>query len=147
MGIIRYDMTIGALRLKIRTLERASIPRESAAARREAVCVFGEVPTSAPEYSAPEYDEDGRLYAFRFPRSTPERVVIDRDRLFEYARRRRPTADGGPIRLLPDIEVRRFVRDLKNSADFFTGVRELQTHPDVELATARRESSLVRLRR
>ena len=135
-------MTIGALRLKIRTFERGSIPRDSAAARREAVCVIGEVRTSAPEY-----DEDGRLYAFRFPRSAPERVVIDRDRLFEYARRRRPTADGGPIRLLPDIEVRRFVRDLKNSADFYTGVRELQTHPDVELATARHESTLVRLRR
>jgi len=79
-----------------------------------------------------EYDEDGRRYAFRFPPRQPQPVVIDRDRLFEYARRRRHSADGQrPLPLLPDAGVRRFLRDLRNSADFYTSVRELQTHPDV----------------
>jgi hypothetical protein len=79
-----------------------------------------------------EYDEDGRRYAFRFPPRRPQPVVIDRDRLFEYVRRRRPAADGHrPLPLLPDADVRRYVRDLRNRADFYTSVRELQTHPDV----------------
>ena len=101
----------------------------------------------AARTGAPEYDEDGRLYAFRFPRWNPAPVAIDRDRLFDYARRRRPTADGRWVRLLPDVEVRRFVRDLKNSADFYTDVRELQTHADVELSSGTSGSNLVRLRR
>jgi hypothetical protein len=58
---------------------------------------------------------------------------MDRNRLFEYLRRRRPTVDGHAIPLLPDMRTRAFRRDLKNRADFFTDVRELQTHPEVEL--------------
>ncbi|MBV8489469.1 MAG: hypothetical protein JO199_02990 [Candidatus Eremiobacteraeota bacterium] len=80
----------------------------------------------------PEFDEEGRLYAFRFPKRKPEPVVIDRDRLFDYKRRRRHTADGRSVPVLPDVGVRRFLRDLRNRADFFTGVRDLQTHAEVE---------------
>lgn len=97
--------------------------------------------TPAPQSTPPplalapepiEYDEEGRRYAFRFPRRQPQPVVIDRDRLFEYVRRRRPAADGRqPLPLLPDANVRRYVRDVRNRADFYTSVRELQTHPDV----------------
>jgi len=85
----------------------------------------------AAEYDVEEYDEDGRLYAFRFPRRAPQPVVMDRDRLFDYVRRRRPAAEGRPVRLLPDTRRRQYVRDLKNRADFFTDVRDLQTHADV----------------
>jgi hypothetical protein len=106
-------------------------------------------PTSlAPVPEPIEYDEDGRRYAFRFPRRQPQPVVIDRDRLFDYVRRRRPAADGqGSLPLLPDMDVRRYVRDLRNRADFYTSVRELQTHPDVEaylkVASQRRCASSV----
>lgn len=79
-----------------------------------------------------EYDEDGRRYAFRFPRRQPQPVIVDRNRLFDYVRRRRPAPDGRrSLPLLPDMDVRRYVRDLRNRADFYTSVRELQTHPDV----------------
>lgn len=92
-------------------------------------------PTQPPLTLAPEpveFDEDGRRYAFRFPHRQPQPVVIDRDRLFEYVRRRRLAADGRePLPLLPDADVRRYVRDVRNRADFYTSVRELQTHPDV----------------
>jgi hypothetical protein len=86
-----------------------------------------------------EYDEDGRRYAFRFSHRQPQRAVIDRDRLFDYVRRSRPTADGRrPLPLLPDAHARRYVRDLRNRADFYTSVRELQTHPDVVAFNGRR---------
>lgn len=98
-------------------------------------------PTKPPVALAPEpieYDEDGRRYAFRFPRLQPQPVVIDRDRLFEYVRRRRPAADGRrPLPLLPDSDVRRYLRDQRNRADFFTSIRELQTHPDVIVTNER----------
>jgi hypothetical protein len=118
-------MTISTLRLKIRTFERGSIPSAST--------VSPPLTLVASAQAAPEYDEDGRLYAFRFARRQPEPVVIDRDRLFEYVRRRRPTIDGRSVRLLPDMRLRGFLRDTKNAADFYTDVRELQTHPDVEM--------------
>lgn len=87
-------------------------------------------PTQPPVTPAPEpieYDEEGRRYVFRFARRQPQPVVIDRDRLFEYVRRR----------LLPDADVRRYVRDLRNRADVYTSVRELQTHPDVIVTNER----------
>lgn len=72
--------------------------------------------------AAPEFDEDGRLWVFRFPRSVPRRYSIDRDRLFAYAKKHRFPTEGE----------RRMRRDWRNCADFYTEIRELQTHPDVE---------------
>ena len=99
-------------------------------------------PTQPPLALSPEpieYDEDGRRYAFRFPPRQPQPVVIDRDRLFEYVRRRRTAADGRrSLPLLPDADVRRYVRDQRNRADFYTSVRDLQTHPDVIALDGRR---------
>lgn len=74
------------------------------------------IPAAAPA-AVPEYDEDGRLYVFRFARSVPEQRTIDRDRIFEYMKRRR----------LPDEGQRQIRRDVRNRADFFADVRELQT--------------------
>lgn len=54
-----------------------------------------------------EFDEDGRLYVFRYPRSQPQRCSIDFDRVFDYMKRRR----------LPSEAHRRFRRDAENSVD------------------------------
>lgn len=70
--------------------------------------------------AAPEYDEDGRLYAFRYPRSVPRQYTIEFDRIFEYMKRRR----------LPDEGQRQIRRDARNRADFFADVREIQTPSD-----------------
>lgn len=76
---------------------------------------------SAP---APEYDEDGRLYVFRYARTQPQRCTIERDRIFDYLRRGR----------LPDAGQRQFRRDARNRADFFADVRELQLDSEVHEA-------------
>lgn len=76
-------------------------------------------PTAAP--AVPEYDEEGRLYVFRFAWSAPTAYRIERDRLFEYMKRRR----------LPDEGQRQIRRDVRNRADFFSDVRELQTPNDL----------------
>lgn len=76
----------------------------------------------APAAVSPaEYDEDGRLWVFRFPRTAPQRYAIDRERIFEYRKKHK----------LPGEGVRQIRRDLRNTADFFTGVRDIQTHADV----------------
>lgn len=71
----------------------------------------------------PEFDEDGRLYVFRYPRTLPQHYSIERDRLFEYMKRRR----------LPDEGQRQIRRDFRNRADFFGDVRDLQTPTDPSL--------------
>jgi hypothetical protein len=81
-------------------------------------------PSSPPAQgaaAAPEFDEEGRLYVFRFAPAAPERYRIDWDRIFEYRKRRR----------LPDEGQRQIRRDVRNRADFFADVRELQTPHDV----------------
>jgi|GEM_PF-2101644 len=95
----------------------------------------------APELPK-QYDEQGREIVFRFT-SHPQRVyVVDRDRIFDFIKRRRKavsrrwTSSGLRLiettqPLLPDASVRRYVRGLKNAVDFFADVRELQTHPEV----------------
>lgn len=123
MGIIVAPMTIHTLRLRIRTFERGSVATES---------IASPIPVAREPLAPAEFDEDGRLYVFRFAPRQPERMVIDRDRIFSYIRRRRTTVDGRSVSLLPDMRVRSFLRDTRNRADFYTAVRELQTHPDVE---------------
>jgi hypothetical protein len=54
-----------------------------------------------------EFDEDGRLYVFRYARTAPQRCSIDFDRIFQYMRRRR----------LPTEAHRRFRRDAGNAVD------------------------------
>jgi hypothetical protein len=77
-----------------------------------------------PAPLAPEYDEDGRLYVFRYARVSPQHYQIERDRIFEYMKQRR----------LPTWIQRQIRRDYRNRADFFADVREIQTPPDVEAA-------------
>ncbi len=77
-------------------------------------------PAAAP--SATEYDEDGRQFVFRFARSAPRAHTIERDRIFEYLKQHR----------LPDAVDRQIRRDIRNSADVYSDLRDLQTHPDVE---------------
>ena len=72
-------------------------------------------PAAVP--TAPEYDEDGRLYVFRYARTMPQPYTIERERIFEYMKRRR----------LPDEGQRQIRRDERNRADFFSDVREIQT--------------------
>ncbi|HEY9180532.1 MAG TPA: hypothetical protein VIO32_07415 [Candidatus Baltobacteraceae bacterium] len=74
-----------------------------------------------PEPAAPEFDEEGRLYVFRYARPMPQQYSIERDRIFEYMKKRR----------LPDAGQRQIRRDFRNRADFFTEVRELQTPLEV----------------
>ncbi|HET9095624.1 MAG TPA: hypothetical protein VFN37_03095 [Candidatus Baltobacteraceae bacterium] len=67
-------------------------------------------PQPAPVPAAlPEFDEDGRLYVFRYPAAAPQHYEIKRDRIFEYMRRRR----------LPDEGQRQIRRDECNRADFW----------------------------
>jgi len=88
------------------------------------------LPQPVPEQAAPaapvigpvERDEDGRTWVFRFPRVQPQHYAVDRDRLFEYMKKHRLPREGH----------RKIRRDLRNVADFFTDVRELQTHFEVE---------------
>ena len=74
-----------------------------------------------------EYDEDGRLYVFRYRTAAPTAYTIERDRLFAYVKRRR----------LPTEADRAFRRDVKNSANFFEDVRDLQTHSDIDVQANR----------
>lgn len=69
-----------------------------------------------------EYDEDGRQYAFRYAGTAPRACSIDRDRIFDYLKRHKLPAES-------DRQIR---RDLRNSADVYSDLRDLQTHPDVE---------------
>ena len=79
-----------------------------------------------PAATAPaEYDEDGRLYVFRFARSTPKQCAIDRDRLFHYIKKHR----------LPDEADRALRRDLRNQVELYADLRDLETHPDIEPLT------------
>lgn len=71
---------------------------------------------------AVEYDEDGREYVFRYSREMPAPPAIVRERLFDYVKRH-----GVP----GEIE-RQIRRDMRNRADLFSDIRELQTHPDIE---------------
>ena len=83
------------------------------------------MPEDSPPAAAPpamECDEDGRQFVFRFARCAPRRHTIERDRIFEYLKRHR----------LPDETDRQIRRDLRNSADVYADLRDLQTHPDVE---------------
>lgn len=88
-----------------------------------------------PEAGTPEYDEDGRLYVWRFPRTAPERRTVDRDRIFEFVKKRRRTIEEFPHwqPLLPTEDTRRYVRDLRNSAHFYEDVRDLQTHTEIRV--------------
>ncbi len=71
---------------------------------------------------APQYDEDGRKYVFRYPVSTPRNYTIDRERIFDYL----ATHD------VPGARARRIRRDLRNRANFYEDIREIQTHAEVE---------------
>jgi len=71
---------------------------------------------------SPQYDEDGRKYVFRYPASTPRSYTIDRDRIFDYL----ATHD------VPGARARRIRRDLRNTANFYEDIREIQTHAEVE---------------
>lgn len=75
------------------------------------------MPQTLSTPALPEFDEDGRLYVFRYARTAPERCTMDFDRIFEYMKRRR----------LPDEAQRQIRRDARNRADFFSDVREIQT--------------------
>ena len=77
-----------------------------------------EPPAAQP--AAQEFDEDGRLYVFRYSRTAPQHYQIERDRIFEYMKRRR----------LPNEGQRQIRRDFRNRADFFADVRDLQTPTD-----------------
>lgn len=105
-------------------------------------------PSPAAGAGSPEYDEDGRLYVWRFPRSAPERRTIDRDRIYEFVKKRRRTIEEFPRwqPLLPTEDTRRYVRDLRNSAHFYEDVRDLQTHTEIRVVRGSIESAAPRLR-
>lgn len=106
---------------------------------------------SAPSVAAnsePEYDEAGRLYVSRFRQSVPNRPVINRDRIFEFAKKRRRTVGDsrGWQPFLPTEETRRYVRDLRNAANFYEDVRDLQTHSEIRVLRGLAEATTPRLR-
>lgn len=68
-----------------------------------------------------EYDEDGRIWVFRFAPARAQAYAMDRNRIFTYMRTHR----------LPTEGVRQLRRDLRNTIDLYSGVRELQTHPEI----------------
>lgn len=67
----------------------------------------GEAPAALAAAPKREFDEEGRLYVFRFPRTQPQRCSMDFERIFDYMKRRR----------LPSEAHRRFRRDADNSVD------------------------------
>lgn len=76
-----------------------------------------------PDVAEPiEFDEEGRRFVFRYRAASPPAYTVDRDRLFDYMRSKR----------LPTEADRSFRRDVRNQANFFEDVRDLQTHGDVE---------------
>lgn len=81
-----------------------------------------EAPPGAPPAAVPEFDEEGRIYVFRYAKCAPQAYHIERDRIFEYMKRRR----------LPDEGQRQFRRDFRNRADFFADVRDIQTPSELE---------------
>lgn len=81
-------------------------------------CTDEETPAQS---DAPQYDEDGRIYVFRYPPSIPERYTIDRERIFDYL----------ATHNVPGARARRIRRDTRNAANFYEDVREIQTHADV----------------
>jgi hypothetical protein len=85
------------------------------------------------EPDEPEFDEDGRRYAFRYPPFVRQQYRIDRERLFQYMRTHR----------LPTMNERRIVRDNRNRANFYEDIREIQTHADVEPIGARPLRTLI----
>jgi hypothetical protein len=98
------------LRLRITVFPKPAILEELAPA------------IEAPSLPAPaEYDEDGRLYVFKFARTAPKQCAIDRDRIFHYLKSHR----------LPDEADRALRRDLRNQVELYADLRELQTHPDI----------------
>ena len=105
-------------------------------------------PPSVAANSEPEYDEAGRLYVSRFKKSVPKRPVIDRDRIFEFAKKRRRTVDDPPRwqPLLPTEDTRRYLRDLRNAANFYEDVRDLQTHAEIRIVRGFVEATTPRLR-
>jgi len=98
------------LRLKITVFPRSS----SRALKAPAVAA------AAPATQA-EYDEDGRLWVFRYARTAPNVYHVDRDRIFAYMKRHR----------LPTEGVRQIRRDQRNAMDLYSAVRELQTHTEI----------------
>jgi hypothetical protein len=93
---------------------------------------------------AKQYDEQGREVVFRFTASQAPTYVVDRDRIFDFIKRRRKAVSrrwtNAGLRfietsqpLLPDASVRKYLRSQRNAADFFADVRDLQTHSEVEL--------------
>jgi hypothetical protein len=80
------------------------------------------------------YDEQGRELVFSFPPPQPRAYIVNRDRIFDFVKRRRNVVVGRPQPLLPDANVRRYLRARKNAAaDFYGDVRDIQTHPDIEV--------------
>jgi hypothetical protein len=77
---------------------------------------------TAAQPETPQYDEDGRKYVFRYPKQMPQRYTIDRERIFHYL----ATHD------VPGASARTIRRDLRNAANFYQDVREIQTHSEVE---------------
>jgi hypothetical protein len=84
----------------------------------------------------PEFDEEGRRYAFRFPRREPIHVHVDRERLFQYI----------DTHKLPKMSDRARLRDQRNAANFFEDVREIQTHPEIQAIAETREAVKARMR-
>lgn len=78
-------------------------------------------PQAVPIPVPAEYDEDGRLYVFRFARTVPQQCAVDRDRLFHYIKSHK----------LPDEADRALRRDLRNQVELYADLRDLQTHPDI----------------
>jgi hypothetical protein len=76
---------------------------------------------------APEYDEDGRKYMFRYPKTAVRHYDIDRERIFEYLATHR----------VPGERSRMIRRDLRNAGSLYEDIRDLETHPDVEIAEPR----------
>lgn len=88
-----------------------------APAEREAAQEQQTAPAAAPV----EYDEDGRIYVFKFARTMPQRCAIDRDRLFHYIKTHK----------LPNEADRALRRDLRNQVELYGDLRDLQTHSDI----------------
>lgn len=76
---------------------------------------------AAVPQAVPEYDEDGRLFVFRYAGAKPQQYTIERDRIFDYMKRRR----------LPRESHRQYRRDFRNRVDFFADVRDLTWQSEV----------------
>jgi len=84
----------------------------------------GSIPWALPRLNVKFFPKGEPAAASSQAAAPPGTYAIDRDRIFDYVKTHK----------LPGERARQVRRDLRNSVDFFSDVRDLQTHAEVDPA-------------